>query len=442
VLFVSYSRLDGGRLDSLTERLNTLDIDYWLDKAKLPVGEAFVARIGHALRQSQDFLLVDTQASRRSYWVSRELGTALCRRRERRLRWIIKFRMDPIEEGREITCDAVVDGAGGWKSIESLLNATPALQGTPDRKMTTLEPLLAGGDTGQPENWVGRQVELERLDVWWRSGSPVAWVEGQAGLGKSGLIRTWIAAFNELGYESGETCVTGYISGLDLERASTELEKWVQRHPKERLLLMIDGFDEARHPDLALAFTQRAIDASVRVLVSSRSAVPGQLASIGMTVTLADLAASSGEELLRNAGLEEQVSIKLLQRYGSSPLLLSMIARELSDGKATAEDLLNIDQMGSGLGQLLTRTVGALSPDARRLLETLAVDQPFHGPDDISQTLDSPAARKAREELATAGLVASSAEGKTRPIVLHEAIRSWVLENLPKGRVGRCNAKG
>lgn len=218
------------------------------------------------------------------------------------------------------------------------------------------------GDTGQPENWVGRQEELERLDVWWRSGRPVAWVEGQAGLGKSGLIRTWIAAFNELGYEAEETCVTGYISGRDLERGSTELEEWVRRHPEQRLLLMIDGFDEARHPDLALVFTQRAIDARVRVLISSRSAVPSRLASIGTTLTLADLGASSGEELLRNAGLVEQVSEKLLQRYGGSPLMLALIARALSDGRATVEDLLNIDQRGSGLGQLLTRTVGRYLP--------------------------------------------------------------------------------
>ena len=55
VLFVSYSRLDSGRLGPLTDRLNALGIDYWLDTAKIPVGEAFVARIGHARGQCQDF---------------------------------------------------------------------------------------------------------------------------------------------------------------------------------------------------------------------------------------------------------------------------------------------------------------------------------------------------------------------------------------------------
>ena len=113
MLFVSYSRLDSDRLGTLTDRLRALGIDYWLDTANIPVGEAFAARIGRALRQCQDFILVDSQASRQSYWVSRELGAALWRRRDRRLRWIIKFRMDPNEKGRELLCNAVVDGAGG-----------------------------------------------------------------------------------------------------------------------------------------------------------------------------------------------------------------------------------------------------------------------------------------------------------------------------------------
>ena len=418
----------------MTDRLKTLGVDYWLDKANIPVGEAFVARIGQAIRQSQYLILVDSQASRQSYWVSRELGTALWRRRDRRLRWIIKFRMDPDEKGRELLFDAVVDGAGGWKSIQTVLNATPALQTTPEREPATLEPLLARGDIGQPENWVGRQEELESLDIWWRSGSSLAWVQGQAGMGKSGLIRTWVAAFNELGYDSAEASVSGYISGLDLERGSTDLEKWIRRHFEKRKLLMVDGFDEANRPDVALDFTQRAIDAGVRVLVSSRSAVPGRLASIGTNLTLADLAYLFGEDLLRNAGLEEHVSAKLLKRYGGSPLMLSMIARALSAGTATPEDLLNIDQEGNGLGRLLTRTVAALSQDARCLLETLAVDQPLEVPHDISSILESAAAQKALEELATAGLVASSAEGETRAIISHEGIRTWVLENLSKGR--------
>lgn len=429
MLFVSYSRQDSSRVDSVTTRLKTLGVEYWLDTAEIPIGEAFVARIGQALRQSQDFLLLDTQASRRSYWVSREIGAAVRRRRERRVRWIGKLWLDPSEEGRDISCDAVIDAAGSWQSIESLVNAAPALEIGQETALASLEPLLPGRDTGQPQNWVGRQEELERLDVWWRSGSPVAWVEGQAGLGKSGLIRTWIAAFTELGYESEETRITGYISGLDLERGSAELEKWVRRHPKERLLLMIDGFDEARHPDLALAFARRAVDANIRILVSSRTPLPPRLAPIGTTLSLADLATYAGKELLCNAGLGEEASAMVLERYGGSPLMLSMIGRELSDGKITAEDLLDIDRPGTGLSQLLTRVVAALSPDALRLLVTLAVGQSSHRFDDISQTTDRAAAARALNELVTAGLVADSKGGTS---IVHQAIRKWVIENLPK----------
>ena len=70
---------------------------------------------------------------------------------------------------------------------------------------------------------------------------------------------------------------------------------------------MIDGYDEAKHPDVALGVPQRAIDAGIRILVSSRSAVPDRLASIGTSLTLADLANPLGEDLLRNAGVEEHV---------------------------------------------------------------------------------------------------------------------------------------
>ena len=257
--------------------------------------------------------------------------------------------------------------------------------------------------------------------------SPLAWVQGQAGMGKSGLIRTWMAAFNELGYDSGETSVSGYISGLELEKGSTDLEKWIRRQPQERHLLMIDGYDEAKHPDVALNFTQRAIDAGIRILVSSRSAVPDRLASIGTSLTLADLANSFGEDLLRNAGVEEHVLGKLLRRYGGSPLMLSMIVRALSAGTATADDLLNIDQEGAGLGRLLARTVGALSFDARRLLETLAAEQPL-APDDTSSTLES---ARAPESSRRAWRVpaAPSAEGQIRPHYFFHYVYQTGLEN-------------
>jgi hypothetical protein len=40
MLFISYSRQDSGRIGSVTARLKALGLEYWLDTAEIPVGEA------------------------------------------------------------------------------------------------------------------------------------------------------------------------------------------------------------------------------------------------------------------------------------------------------------------------------------------------------------------------------------------------------------------
>jgi hypothetical protein len=430
MLFVSYSRQDAGMLDSLSGRLSALGIEYWLDTAQIPVGEAFVARIGHALRQCQDFLLVDTQASRQSYWVGREVRTALFRRRTGYLSWIARAQFGSVDTDSGLAYDVAVDGTNNWTGIESLLSSPPAQKVSGEHNIQTLEALVPGGDIGQPEHWTGRQEELQRLDDWWISDLPLAWVEGPPGMGKSGLIRTWIAAFNELGYESGDTCAAGYISGLHLERGSTEFKNWLAAHPEPRLL-MIDGYDEVRHAHDALTFTLRAMAANVRILVSSRSPVPSQLASNATTLSLAGLSRSLGEELLRPVGLSKEASATLLQQYGDSPLMLSIATRALRDGTVTVEDLLNTEQDGLALSQLLRRSVTRLSPDAQRLLEGLAVGPRLR---DVFQAPESDASRSALDELVKAGLVTTGTQGDEGPTIVHEAIRKWVLDNLQESQ--------
>ena len=420
MLFISYSRLDNVLVGSVSKRLDALGARYWLDTAEIPVGEAFVVRIGQALTRCHDLMLVDTPASRRSYWVSREVGAAVRRRREGRLRQLLRLKLDPSDGDSAVSFDTVIEGEDDWRKIESLLKMAPP-QATLERDVTTLEPLLATDDIGQPAQWVGRQEELERLDVWWRSGSPVAWVDGHGGLGKSGLIRTWIAAFNALGYESENIGATSYISGRDLRGGMDALEKWVGRHQGKSLLIMIDGFDEAEHGDLALAFTERAANAGIRVLVSSRTPLPEALCLGATTVSLADLSDPFARELLGSRDLSEADSDRLLSRYGSSPLILSVIARELSAGRLTAEMLLEIDP-STDLSKLLTHVTATLSHDARRLLQQLAADPP-RAPDDACHQFDRTEDEAAMSELEERGLI-RRVQGEPR--VIHEAIRDWV----------------
>jgi len=425
MLFVSYSRFDSFLVGSVSKRLEALGAQYWLDTAEIPVGEAFVVRIGQALARCHDFMLVDTPASRRSYWVSREVKAALRRRREGRLRQLLRLNLDPSNVYSGIPFDTVIEGEDGWHKMESLLKvaAPPAIL---ERDVTTLEPLLATGEVGQPAQWVGRQEELEKLDVWWSSGSPIAWVEGQAGLGKSGLIRTWIAALNALGYDSGETCATSYILGRDLRAGLVVLDKWVGRHPGNGSLIMIDGFDEAEHQDMALEFTQRAARAGIRVLVSSRTPLPEALGVGATTVSLADLSDPFARQLLGSCVSSEVDCDKLLSRYGRSPLILSMIARELSAGRLTAEMLLEIDP-SAGLGQLLEHLTATLSRDARRLLQELAADTQ-RTRDDACRQFDRTEREVTMRELENRGLI-SRVEGEPR--IFHEAIRDWAREMQP-----------
>ena len=176
------------------------------------------------------------------------------------------------------------------------------------------------------------------------------------------------------------------------------------------------------------------MNAGVRVMVSSRSVVPSRLAAAATTLTLGDLSTFSGRDILRNLCLEEHIEVNLLQRYGGSPLMLSIIARELSSGRATADDLINIGSASAALGQLLTRTVSSLSLNARHLLQTIAVHQVFQGLNSIPQPHDSDVDRKSLEELGDCRTRGAGCGGETRPVMLHEAIRSWVLDNLPKER--------
>ena len=78
------------------------------------------------------------------------------------------------------------------------------------------------------------------------------------------------------------------------------------------------------------------------------------------------------EEFLRGSvGLSEEAPVTLVQRYGASPLMLSIVGRALRDGTATVQGLLNAEQGGFDLNQLLLRSVTRLSPGAQRLLQRL-----------------------------------------------------------------------
>jgi hypothetical protein len=77
MLFISYSMAYVTETENLSGALLSKGVEFWLDEYNIPVGQAFVAQLGEALRRSDAFRLVDTPASRRFYCISREIKTAI-----------------------------------------------------------------------------------------------------------------------------------------------------------------------------------------------------------------------------------------------------------------------------------------------------------------------------------------------------------------------------
>ncbi len=77
-VFISFSYAHDPDLACSIEAQLTADVyTNWLDSSRLPMGQAFVSNIAKALESCKVYLLVDSTHSRQSYWVRRELETAI-----------------------------------------------------------------------------------------------------------------------------------------------------------------------------------------------------------------------------------------------------------------------------------------------------------------------------------------------------------------------------
>ncbi len=236
MLFISYSRADVRATKSLAEALLSKSIDSWRDESNIPVGQAFVAELGQALQRSHAFLLLDTPASRRSYWVSREVRTATRYRAEGRYHTLLRIYSAACEDGVESHWDASLplDTRTCDRMVELL-----ALRSTQRAARGASEDIwsvsIASNGLGQPSNWSGRQDELRKLDDWWFQSHPGAWVQGLGGIGKSGLAQTWITALAYLGYEDRVNATVLYLPGREIVETGHALGKVASWQPRETL---------------------------------------------------------------------------------------------------------------------------------------------------------------------------------------------------------------
>jgi len=102
MVFVSYSRADINDVRPIVEGLRRNGVECWLDESNIPVGEAFVVQLGEALARGDAFLLIDTPASRASYWVKRQTTVARRFADERRAFLIVRIFSSDLAESKEL----------------------------------------------------------------------------------------------------------------------------------------------------------------------------------------------------------------------------------------------------------------------------------------------------------------------------------------------------
>ena len=226
MIYISYSRADADIARKLVGRLRQQGIECWFDESNIPVGEAFVARLGEALRNASGFLLLDSVASRQSYWVLREATTAFRYKREGRFCVMIRVSLDSGPSTAPLDWDGLFDFNDNiCEQLGTFLRkwaVSSELAQIPDRDTST--KTMQRIDFEQPTNWIGRQDELRDLDNWWFGEMIGSWISGLGGIGKSGLIQTWITALEYLGYDTEISPSIFFISGRSIRYSLREVE--------------------------------------------------------------------------------------------------------------------------------------------------------------------------------------------------------------------------
>ena len=328
LLFISYARQDIDYVRGLLAGLRDKNVDYWLDEHNIPIGEAFVARLGKALTEADGLVLFDTAASRRSYWVRRELLVAQRKRRIGEYHTLARVTDSWLEDGNrwDIRVSSIVARRELPSKLRLRRDAATAQRG---RDSASGSPSAIR--FGQPANWLGRQEDLARLDSWWTGSTKGLWVEGVAGTGKSGLVGTWITALEHLGYDTDAKVSVEIISAKDLADSSRAggHEQWRGGSLGGDGLLVVDGIDETAGDRLRYWISE-ALNQGGRVLVTSRAGPPVALAGEFATLELSALSNVDAAALLGQNGLPDHLTGRAVQELGGHPLAIRIFGGLLS----------------------------------------------------------------------------------------------------------------
>ncbi len=274
---------------------------------------------------------------------------------------------------------------------------------------------------------VGREPELATLVELLRADRPVA-VVGEAGIGKTTLVRAAAASTGRPLHEGGGFATLAWLPYLAFNRAT--------------------GLTLAGDPELVAARVERIVGPDVLLVddlqwtdAATRAVVGLLIDRIAIVVAVREgdpMADATLEPLIarkvavvRLGGLDEESAASLARRLhpGASPEALRRLVDRAGGNALLLAELAAHGRSSSSLARAILGQVDALAPSDRRALELLALaDRPL--PEDV---VGAPSARLLRR-----GLVHRRVDGIA---VRHSLIAEAIVEQVPEGRRRSLHAR-
>ena len=343
MIFIAHSRHDHAIAADLEKRLCARGTRPWVDFSRIPVGERFVEEIAGALSKSSQFVLVSSQASARSYWVSREVGIATRLHALGLLVQLVRLDVDglgplvaPFDQAFGRVEDAV-----DYLSAASQVEAEMRARSDPHRIDLTDYQTRPG-----PRVWLGFSAELAAIDRWFFTGKKGLWVSGLGGSGKSSLTSVWITALRLIGY-AAPLCVSirrwDFYEAPDGAALLDQIQPWVTSAGQGTRLLVLDGADEFQHSPISEVHELGWRFPELKILVTSRQSVPEEYSAAFETLTLQSLDRAQADLLAARLGVDGRVFGKLFDVLQGHPLAVSLAAGLVEQGQDVDGILRNLN---------------------------------------------------------------------------------------------------
>jgi hypothetical protein len=128
-ILISYSHRDATFANQLATDLERVFGDVWIDHRRVHIGESFVSAINQALLFVTDFVVILSDAAKRSKWVENELNAAIARRNQGKFIRIRPVLVDHIDLP-PLIADLVAVHAGPTMYREGLKQLVSAIGST------------------------------------------------------------------------------------------------------------------------------------------------------------------------------------------------------------------------------------------------------------------------------------------------------------------------